>query len=241
MAVAKGGFIFNEAAVNQLQISECKDSEFAFLTGGRKLQKGCFYVVFPQYTFDKAVMGNNSATIVAWEITLRGVVNCIDMSVNQFRRSFFQEGGDMPDIDVVKNDDGAIRGSVSLSAHNLDGVFPLRGVITPDGKKAKAVTECFICAVLDDKTYWEPTLKRDKKNSSIWNYETYSVQVGKGKATKNVTKVKATSKAYPFIKQIEIDQLVEAINKSGLATIAKEDLVDLMTAPAVYDKLAYKG
>lgn len=239
MAVAKGGFIFNEAAINNLQISECKDSEFAFLTGGRKLQKGCFYIVFPQYTFDKDVMGNKSATIVAWEISLRGAVNCIDMSVNQFRRSFFQEGGDMPDVDVVKNDDGAIRGSMSLSAHNLDGQFPLRGVIAPDGKKAKAVTECFVCAVLDDKTYWEPTLKRNKKKSTIWDYETYQVKV-KGQK-KPVTKVKATSKAYPFIKQTDVDQLVEAINKSGLATIAKEDLVDLMTAPAVYDKLAYKG
>lgn len=240
MAVAKGGFIFNEAAVNNLQISECKDSEFAFLTGGRKLQKGCFYVVFPQYTFDKDVMGNKSSTIVAWEISLRGAVNCIDMSVNQFRRSFFQKGGAMPDIDVVKNNDGAIRGSMSLSAHNLDGNFPLRGVIAPDGKKAKAVTECFICAVLEDETFWEPTLKRNKKNSSIWDYETYVIK-GKGRDAKDVTKVKATSKAYPSIKQIEVDQLVEAVNKSGLATITKEDLVDLMVAPPVYDKLAYKG
>lgn len=239
MAVAKGGFIFNEAAVNSLQISECKDSEFAFLTGGRKLQKGCFYIVFPQYTFDKEVMGNKSATIVAWEISLRGAVTCIDMSVNQFRRSFFQEGGDMPDVDIVKNDDGAIRGSVSLSAHNLDGQFPLRGVIAPDGKKAKAVTDCFVCAVLDDKTYWEPTLKRNKKKPGIWDYETIPVKV-KGQKDP-VLKVKATSKAYPFIKQTDVDHLVEAINKSGLATIEKEDIVDLMTAPAVYDKLAYKG
>lgn len=230
MGIAKGGFMFTEAAVNTLEISDCKDQEFNFLNGGRKLQKGNYYVVFPQYTFDKEVMGNKSATIVAWEINPKGSARSIDMGVSQFRRSFFKEGGDAPDVDVVKNDDGAIRGSQSLSAHNLEGHFPLRGVVTSAGKKAKAIVEPFICVIEDDRTYWEPTIKRRGK-TTVYDYETINAKV-KGK---DVKKVKVSSKAYPFIKQVELDDLCTAVG------VDKAEFADLLVAPPVYDKLAYKG
>lgn len=233
MGIAKGGFMFTEAAVNTLEISDCKDQEFDFLNGGRKLQKGNYYIIFPQFTFNKAVMGNNSATIVAWEINPKGSARSIDMGVSQFRRSFFKEGGDAPDVDVVLNEQRAKRGSQSLSAHNLEGHFPLRGVVTSAGKKAKAIVEPFICVIEDDRTYWEPTIKRRSKTSTIYDYETVSVKV-KG-LKDNVEKVKVSSKAYPFIRQVELDDLCTAVG------VDKAEFADLLVAPPVYDKLAYKG
>lgn len=231
MGIAKGGFLFTEAAVNTLEISDCKDQEFNFLNGGRKLQKGNYYIIFPQFTFDKEVMGNKSATIVAWEVNTKGGARSIDMGVSQFRRSFFKEGGDAPDINAVLNDQKAKRASESLSVHNLEGVFPLRGVVTASGKKAKAIVEPFICVIEDDRTYWEPTIKRRSKSSTIYDFETVVVK----QRGKDVEKVKVSSKAYPFIRQVELEELCTAVG------VDKAEFTDLLVAPAVYDKLAYKG
>jgi hypothetical protein len=82
----------------------------------------------------------------------------------------------------------------------------------------------------EDRTYWEPTIKRRGK-TTVYDYETVNAKV-KGK---DVKKIKVTSKGYPFIKQIELDDLCTAVG------VDKAEFADLLVAPAVYDKLAYKG